>query len=75
MSPALEFNEESQRDESGKLKKIKDIIRNSVREYYNINEEGVLDYIFSLYDLEISFDYASPTDINNYIYKAKLTLK
>lgn len=75
LSPVLEFNEEFQRDESGKLKKIKDIIRDSVREYYNINEEGVLDYIFSLYDLEISFDYASPTDINNYIYKAKLTLK
>lgn len=63
----------------GKYVKLKELVKDYLRQYYNIEDtpanQKLIQYIDSLYEFTSSFDYASPTDINNYIYDVKITLK
>lgn len=54
---------------------IKEHIKNELSELYNIYDNGLLNYMYELYDVESQYDYESETDINNYKYNIKLTLK
>lgn len=64
---------------NGKYVKLKELVKDYLRQYYNIEDipanQKLIQYIDSLYEFTSSFDYASPTDINNYIYDVKITLK
>ena len=65
---------ESRKDANGEFVKIIDLVKEFVGEYYGVKDEK-LDYIYNLYDVKYSFEYKSPSNINEYVYDIKLTLK
>jgi hypothetical protein len=65
---------ESRKDVNGEFVKIIDLVKEFVGEYYGVKDEK-LDYIYNLYDVKYSFEYKSPSNINEYVYDIKLTLK
>lgn len=58
---------------NGEYVKIQELVKEYIGTYYNISGK-LLDYVFSLYEYESSFDYKDIKDITNYTYKIKLTL-
>lgn len=56
--------------------KVKDLVRDWLGEYYNISNDKELNYIFSLYTFESSFEYEfEENNIRDYIYSVKIMLK
>ena len=53
--------------------KIQDLVKEYIGNLYNISGD-LLDYVFSLYEYESSFDYKDIKDIKHYIYNIKITL-
>ena len=73
--PKMHIQLKSQKYIDGKYYPVKDLILNYLRKIYHITEQDKLDYIYSLYDYEFSYDYKSVEDIENYIYDVKIILK
>lgn len=61
-------------DDNGDYIKLEKLIKEYLMEYYHLNEDCI-DYIYTLYNIESSFEYASPTNIVDYVYTVKLNLK
>jgi hypothetical protein len=61
-------------DRSKDKRSVKENIKNIIKYYYNINDNKLLDYIYNLYEYELTFDYIN-NDINMYKYYIKLKLK
>lgn len=61
-------------DRSKDKRSVKENIKNIIKYYYNINDNKLLDYIYNLYEYELTFDYID-NDINMYKYYIKLKLK
>jgi hypothetical protein len=61
-------------DRSKDKRSVKENIKNIIKYYYNINDNKILDYIYNLYEYELTFDYIN-NDINMYKYYIKLKLK
>lgn len=58
----------------GVYKTIEEIIKKYIKNIYNTNDSDT-DFIYNMYDIESSYDYTSPNDLDNYIYHIKMTLK
>ena len=58
----------------GKYKSIQSFVRDYLKNYYNIDNDQLLDYICSLYEIKSSFEYALYSDITQYVYNVKIKL-
>lgn len=58
---------------SDKINKLDEVIKSFIKEYYNINNEGKIEYIYNLYNDEIYALNIEDKDKNK--YHIKLTLK
>lgn len=61
--------------EDGKYVKIKELVRRYLKNFYKIENVDKLDYIESLYEYTCSIDYKTPSNIVDYTYRIKITLK
>lgn len=83
LKPQINVKLHSKKDEFGNYIKLKDLIKEYLLDFYNINHENdtvkqkIVDYIFNQYTYTSMFDYASNDikDIDNYIYDVKIILK
>lgn len=83
LKPQMDVKLHSKKDEFGNYVKLKDLIKEYLIDFYNINRENdtikqkTVDYIFNQYTYTSTFDYASNDikDIDNYIYDVKIILK
>ena len=83
LKPQMNVKLHSKKDEFGNYVKLKDLIKEYLSDFYNVNHENdtikqkTVDYIFNQYTYTSTFDYASNDikDIDNYIYDVKIILK
>lgn len=65
-------------DDSGNYRKLSELIKDSLKSYYNINDDSLLDYIYSKYTYENDFEY-DKLDVekgyHSYIHNVKMELK
>jgi hypothetical protein len=62
--------------EDGHLSKpINDIVHDGFCAHYNNNDESFITYIKTIYDYKVDWEYASETNVNDYVYTVKYTLK
>ena len=54
---------------------VKNYVKQYIKEFYNVNDEGLNDYIYNLYTISNKYDYINDSNINDYNYTIKLTLK
>lgn len=54
---------------------LDDIVAKCIADYYNINDSNKINYIKSLYEYKNTWEYASDTNIDDYKYSIRLTLK
>lgn len=73
--PDISTTIDSEKDENENYVKLKELVKNYIGELYNIQDNDVLDYIYSLYDYKSSFDYKELDNINDYIYNVEIKLK
>lgn len=73
--PNIKCDIESIKNDQGDYLKISELIKKYLKKYYNIDNEGLLDYINNLYNIESSYEYKSLDNIDDYIYTINLTLK
>lgn len=63
---------------SGEYVSIKDLIKIFLSDYYNINNNDTINYIYNLYKTESSYEYDKidlENNLHSYKYNIKLTLK
>jgi hypothetical protein len=72
--PEITFKYENKRQPDGSYKELKDIVKELLKNYYIIDNEE-LDYIVSLYKIENNWEYLSDTNVDDYLYTIKLSLK
>lgn len=89
LDPIIKMDLKSETDSDGNYKKLKELIRKYLMNYYDLEvtntdsdetkiyKENMLDYIFSLYKYDSSFEYYGndANGIKDYIYKVKIELK
>ena len=73
--PDISTTIDSEKDGNENYVKLKELVKNYIGELYNIQDDNVLDYIYSLYNYKSSFDYKESNNINDYIYKVEIKLK
>lgn len=61
--------------ENSNYVKLKILIKDYLKQFYHIDDDQYIDYIYGLYDIESSYDYAAIDNIIDYIYTVKLKLK
>ena len=57
------------------IEKLYEIIRKNISRFYNVNDIESINYIISKYNVHNNWDYKSKTDISEYKYDIKMTLK
>lgn len=73
--PDISTTINSKKDENGNYIKLKELVKNYIKELYNIQNDDTLDYICSLYNYKSSFDYKESNNIDDYIYNVEIKLK
>ena len=56
-------------------KPIDDIVHDGFCSHYNNNNEAFINYIKTLYDYKVDWEYVSETNVDDYVYTVKYTLK
>ena len=59
----------------GHYKTLNEILKEYISNFYNIDDKNTIDYIISKYSIESNWEYASETNVEDYIYDITLTLK
>lgn len=70
--PEIEVNLKSKRDNNDNLTPIKTLVMEYIKSIY---PELKSEEIYNLYNVENSYDYETPYNINDYVYKIKMILK
>ena len=72
--PELKFTYLNKKQNDGSYKSVKNIVIELLKDYYNV-EDKILDTIVDMYSIKSDWEYASDTNIDDYLYKIELTLK
>jgi hypothetical protein len=59
----------------GHYKTLNEILKEYISNFYNIDDKNTIDYIISKYSIESNWEYASETNVEDYVYDITLTLK
>lgn len=73
LSDKLKFIKENKKAEG--YKTLKELLQDCISEYYKTDNERLINYIISKYNISSNWEYASLTNIDDYIYDITLTLK
>lgn len=55
--------------------KLNELVKRYIKQLYQIENNEVVNYIYSLYNYKSSFDYKEIDNINDYIYNVEIKLK
>jgi hypothetical protein len=56
-------------------KTLKEILVDCIKEYYEVTDKRLVDFIISKYDISSDWEYESIDNVDDYIYDITLTLK
>ena len=56
-------------------KTLKEILVDCIKEYYEITDKRLADFIISKYDISSNWEYLEIDNVDDYIYDITLTLK
>lgn len=74
LDPSISVKLDSQ-CENGVYTKVDDLVKAFIKKHYDVTNEEQINYIKSLYDYTMSYDYKAVDNISDYIYDVKLELK
>lgn len=75
LSPEIKVTYKCKRNDDGTYKSLDDIINECLTTYYNTTNTEFIEYIKTLYTYTNKWEYASETNIDDYIYNIVITLK
>ena len=73
--PTHKFTYINRKLENNSYKTIDEIVNELVKDYYNIDDDKILEYIVNLYSVESDWEYLSDVNVEDYLYTIKLKLK
>lgn len=73
LEPSLSFLYENKKTDG--YKSLKEILKDCISKHYSITDDEHIEYIMSKYDIKSNWEYASKTNIDDYIYNITLNLK